>query len=178
MVTFLVQGKTDRGEYRSAFVIVGMLGNTDGDKLLRVSIRCVAMATADAFFVLFVFLVLGVVVGLHARGRGRSGVLWGVAVGLTGLFGLVVYAIVLASAESRPVVCPTCEAENVKSANFCHNCGTDLEDRSGGRSAGGRSDSAELRTFGGAYYCSACSADVDGTPDECPRCGRTFTSIA
>lgn len=75
--------------------------------------------------------------------------------------------------ESEPdrVSCRECGANNVPSANYCHNCGAELETPDSENAARQKSD-------GGVYYCDKCGNTVSEESESCPNCGREFLKIA
>lgn len=51
-------------------------------------------------FIVLLWVILAIAVGFHSRGRGRSGIIWFIAVLITGVFGLAFYLLAITS--NRP----------------------------------------------------------------------------
>lgn len=58
------------------------------------------MFEALLLFGIVLWLTLAVATGVHARGHGRSGILWFLAVAVTGIFGLAFYLLAITSSTS------------------------------------------------------------------------------
>ncbi|MFB6207679.1 MAG: zinc ribbon domain-containing protein [Haloglomus sp.] len=129
----------------------------------------------------FVWGMLAFAVGIDASRRGRHGGFWAVVIFLTGLFGAVIYGLVVLTTtdpgddghsddETDPElvrVCPTCASESDTSQNYCGECGAELgpeNEHSVGR---------RLKT-GSKRYCSNCKAEVGREANACPSCGTVF----
>jgi len=52
-------------------------------------------------FIAFLWFVLAIAVGFHAKGHDRSGLLWFVVVFVTGIFGVVFYLLAITSGSSN-----------------------------------------------------------------------------
>ncbi|MDT3436087.1 zinc ribbon domain-containing protein [Haloarcula sp. 1CSR25-25] len=131
--------------------------------------------------VAFVWAMVAFAVGLDASGRDRNGGFWAVLTLLTGLFGAVLYGLVVLTTndptddresdderDSGLVrVCPACSSKCDTAQNYCGECGAELgpEDES---PVGRR-----LKT-GSKRYCSNCKSEVNHTASACPSCGAVF----
>ncbi|QLG27681.1 zinc ribbon domain-containing protein [Halorarum halophilum] len=92
---------------------------------------------------------------------------------LGGLFGVYV-----ATADQRrtrteelepdQVSCQECEADNVRSANYCQNCGVELETAE-------PENPARKKSNGEVYYCDKCGNTVPEESESCPDCGRELS---
>lgn len=105
----------------------------------------------------------------HASANNKSGIFWGVFVLLTGIIGLVIYAISLAgtnnpvSSESSKS-CPECGVNNMPTANFCHNCSKELADN-------GHPHIEDSRESEGKYFCTFCDGRLETEDKNCSNCG-------
>jgi len=130
--------------------------------------------------VAFVWGMVAFAVAIDASRRGRHGGVWAVVTFLTGLFGAILYGLVVVTTsdpkdeesdnetEAGLVrVCPTCSSQFDASQNYCGECGAELgpEDES---PVGRR-----LKT-GSKRYCSNCKSEVGRTANACPSCGAVF----
>jgi len=131
--------------------------------------------------VAFVWGMVAFAIAIDASRRGRHGGVWGLVTFLTGLFGAVVYGLVVlttndpsddgASADGTEPelvrICPTCSSECGASQSYCGECGTELgpeDEHPVGR---------RLKT-GSRRYCSNCKSRVGRKADSCPNCGAVF----
>mgnify|MGYP002126097712 FL=1 len=128
----------------------------------------------------FVWGMLAFAVAIDASRRGRHGGFWAVLTFLTGVFGVVVYGLVVlftsdpddgaSEDDEEPEtvrVCSVCSSKHDGSPSYCEDCGTDLgpeDDRPVGR---------RLMT-GSDRYCSNCRSEVDRESNACPSCGAVF----
>ncbi|MFC7045517.1 zinc-ribbon domain-containing protein [Halobacteriaceae archaeon GCM10025711] len=69
--------------------------------------------------------------------------------------------------ESRTVSCQDCGARNDATANYCQNCGTELDHPD-------PDTTARLKQSGSVFYCDRCGNAVTERVEDCPNCGRTF----
>jgi len=78
-----------------------------------------------------VWIIIALSVGVNASENGLSPVLWGSITLFTGIFGLVIYAIVLSNKDgnNQEKICPECEASNSPDAEFCSKCASSLADK-------------------------------------------------
>jgi RNA polymerase subunit RPABC4/transcription elongation factor Spt4 len=118
---------------------------------------------------------LSVAVGVHAINRDRSGLLWGALTLVTGLVGLLIYAVVAGTAADevgggdpeRRRRCPACSASHDDAPDYCPDCGEPLDE-------GDDVVVARLLRSGSRGYCSNCKERVDLAADDCPNCGAVF----
>ncbi|GCF14416.1 hypothetical protein Harman_23510 [Haloarcula mannanilytica] len=129
----------------------------------------------------FVWALVAFAIGIDASRRDRHGGFWAVVTFLTGLFGPVLYGLVVLTtsdptdggeSDDEPDsglvrVCPTCSSKCDPAKHYCGECGDELgpEDES---PVGRR-----LKT-GSKRYCSNCKSEVDHTANTCPSCGAVF----
>lgn len=75
--------------------------------------------------------------------------------------------------ESEPdqASCPECGANNGRSANYCQNCGAELETAE-------PENAARKKSNGGIYYCDKCGNTVSEGSESCPNCDREFLKTA
>ena len=141
------------------------------------------MSSHVVLFVMFAFVwgMVAFAVGIDASRRDRNGGFWAVLTILTGLFGAVLYGLVVLttsdpsddreSGDERDSglvrVCPTCSSKCDTAQNYCGECGAELgpEDES---PVGRR-----LKT-GSKRYCSNCKSEVGRTARACPSCEAVF----
>lgn len=132
------------------------------------------MAGEIALGIAVLWVLLALIVGKHASNSGKSGIFWGITTFIFGILGLIVYAISLASAGnelssgSGTRSCPECGANNVYSANYCHNCSYEFSDED-------TSEFIDKNKIGAKYYCANCDSVVEKSADRCPECGGVFT---
>jgi RNA polymerase subunit RPABC4/transcription elongation factor Spt4 len=130
---------------------------------------------ALAVVVILFWTGISVAVGVHAINRDRSGFLWGGLTFVTGLIGLLVYAVVAGTAAEevddddpeRRRRCPACSASHDDAPDYCPDCGEPLDE----------DDDvvvARLLRSGSRAYCSNCKERVDLDADDCPNCGAGF----
>jgi len=131
--------------------------------------------------VAFVWGMMAFAIGIDASRRGRHGGLWAVLTFLTGLFGAVLYGVVVmttsdptddGASDSEPApelvrVCPNCSSKCDAEQTYCGECGTELgpEDKS--------PVARRLKT-GSKRYCSNCKSEVGRGASACPSCGAVF----
>lgn len=125
---------------------------------------------------LLFWVALSVAVGIHANDRGRSGFLWAIVTLLTGLVGLLVYALVLGHAADqvneeddaeRFRRCPACSTRHEGTPNFCGECGEPLDEDDD-------VVAARLLRSGSRGYCSNCKSQIALDADSCPNCGAVL----
>jgi hypothetical protein len=120
-------------------------------------------------------------ISIDASRRERHSGFWTLLTFLTGLFGAILYGLVVLttsdpSDEGRPdeeadsglvCVCPTCSSRCDSSQNYCDECEAELgpeDEYPVGR---------RLKT-GSKRYCSNCKSEVGRTAIACPTCGAVF----
>lgn len=138
----------------------------------------------ELVLVAFVWAMVAFAVAIDASRRGRHGGFWAILTFVTGLFGAIVYGLVVlvtddpldeeAAAEPKPEpeservrVCPTCSSKHDDAQNYCGECGAELgpeDERPVGR---------RLRT-GSRRYCSNCKSEIGREAGTCPSCGAVF----
>ena len=112
-------------------------------------------------------------VGIHASSEGRSGVFWGLATLFSGFVGLVVYLIVLVTADEdgdEPEVvrvCPACSSDLDGRPDYCPDCGEELDETAD-------ATTARILRSGSDGYCSNCKSQVDLDADACENCDGGF----
>ena len=115
-----------------------------------------------------VWMVLAVVVGFHASNRGRSGFLWGTFTFFAGIFGVVVYLLVVLNEFDDPErACPECSTKYTGAPAYCSNCGEPID-------AEEKTRVAQKIRSGPRTYCSDCNSRVGFDADRCPSCGGIF----
>lgn len=123
------------------------------------------------YVLLILWTMIAVGVGVHATNRGRNGFLWGLITVFTGLIGLGIYAVVLAStAEDEPDtirVCSSCGARREGRPDYCPDCGEPL-------GADDETVTASILRSGSQGYCSNCKSEVGLGDDACSSCGAVF----
>ncbi len=120
-------------------------------------------------------------VSIDASRRGRHGGFWAAVTFFTGLFGAILYVLVVVT-TSDPAdgetsedgtepemvrVCPICSSKHDNSQNHCDECGAELgpeDEYPVGR---------QLMT-GSRRYCSNCHSEVDRKATACPNCSAVF----
>jgi hypothetical protein len=127
-------------------------------------------------------LVLGILfwtgsaiaVGIHAFERDRFGFLWAALVLITGLVGLLIYAVVAGTAadkvdddDAQRRHCPACGTDHEGSPNYCPECGEPLDD-------GDDVATARVLRSGSRGYCSNCKSRVALDAANCPDCSAVF----
>lgn len=131
--------------------------------------------------VAFVWGMVAFAIAIDASRRGRHGGVWGVVTFLTGLFGAILYGlVVLATSDpangevsekktepNRVRICPTCSSEVNVFENYCGECGTELSSED--EYLVGR----RLKT-GSKRYCSNCKSQVGRKANACPNCDAVF----
>ncbi|WP_424000384.1 zinc ribbon domain-containing protein [Haloarcula salina] len=131
--------------------------------------------------VAFVWGMVAFAIGIDASRRGRHSGLWAVLTFVTGLFGAVLYGVVVLTTsdpsdggqsddetDSAVVrVCPSCSSQCDAAQNYCGECGAELgpEDE---YPVGRRLKS------GSKQYCSNCKSEIDREANTCPNCGAVF----
>lgn len=122
---------------------------------------------------LAIWPAVALVVGIHASSRDRSGAVWGLGTLFTGVIGLVVYLIVLLTADERdddPAqlrVCPGCSSSHAGRPDYCPDCGEALDESAD-------VVSARILRSGSDGYCSNCKSQVDLDADACENCDGVF----
>lgn len=135
----------------------------------------------ELVLVTFVWGMFAFAVAIDASRRGHHSGLWAGLTLFTGLFGAILYGVVVlitsdqsdggvSDNRSEPEtvrVCPTCSAAHRESPNYCDECGAELgpEDQ---HPVGRR-----LKT-GSKRYCSNCKSQVGRGANTCPSCGAVF----
>jgi hypothetical protein len=131
--------------------------------------------------VAFVWGMIAFAVAIDASRRGRHVGLWATLTFLTGLFGAVLYGLVVLTTSDPPDdgasengtdpetvrVCPACSSAHDDAANYCDECGAELgpgDERPVGR---------RLPT-GSKRYCSNCKSEVGPEATTCSSCGAVF----
>ena len=130
--------------------------------------------------VLFVWGAVAFAVAIDASRRGRHGGLWAALALFTGLFGAILYGLVVlttsdpsgggSAPEREPGtvrVCPACSSEHDDAPNYCEECGAELgpeDEHPVGR---------RLAT-GSRRYCSNCRSEVGRERETCPNCSAVF----
>lgn len=120
------------------------------------------------------------VVALDASRRGRHAGLWGLLTFLAGIFGAVLYVVVVVATEdpgdgadgdggdpATVRLCPECSARHDGSPDYCADCGAELrpdDERPVGR----------LLRSGSRRYCGNCKSRVHRDADACPDCEAVF----
>lgn len=129
----------------------------------------------------FIWGMVAFAIAIDASRRGRHGGVWGLVTFLTGLFGAIVYGLVVLTTsdpsdgrasedETEPEmvgICPTCSSECDASQSYCGECGAELGP--GDKRPVGR----RLKT-GSKRYCSNCKSRVGLKTNSCPSCGAVF----
>jgi len=141
------------------------------------------MSSHGVLFAIFavVWGMVAFAVSIDASRRDRNGGFWALLTFLTGLFGAILYGLVVLttndptgdreSSDERDSelvrICPTCSSKYDTAQNYCGECGAELgpEDES---PVGRR-----LKT-GSKRYCSNCKSEVGRTASACPNCGAVF----
>jgi hypothetical protein len=134
----------------------------------------------ELLLVVSVWGAVAFAVSIDASRRGRHGGFWAVLTLFTGLFGAILYGLVVLTTSDRPEdgsepepepetirVCPACPSEHDDSPDRCGECGAELgpeDDRPVGR---------RLMT-GARRYCSNCRSEVGRDAETCPSCGAVF----
>lgn len=131
--------------------------------------------------VAFVWGLMAFAIGIDASRRRRHSGFWAVLTFFTGLFGAILYGLVVLT-TSDPAdeggsdeetdsglvrICPTCSSRYDASQNYCGECGAELgpeDEHPVGR---------RLKT-GSTRYCSNCKSEVGRTASDCPSCGAVF----
>lgn len=126
--------------------------------------------------VAFVWGMVAFAIGIDAGRRRRHSGFWAVLTFLTGLFGAIIYGLVVLTTsdpadderDSELVrVCPTCSSRYDASQSYCGECGAELgaeDEHPVGR---------RLKT-GSKRYCSNCKSEVGRTANACPSCGAVL----
>lgn len=128
----------------------------------------------SAHLVLFavVWILIAIGVGIDAGNRDRSGFFWFLVTFFLGLFGVVIYLLVIRdTGDDEPEdlrVCPNCSTGHAGSPNFCSNCGEPLEPED-------ETGAARIIRSGSDAYCSECLSRVALDDNVCPDCGRAFS---
>lgn len=129
----------------------------------------------------FIWGMVAFAVAIDASRRGRHAGFWAVLTFLTGLFGAILYGLVILTtkdptggggsednAEPEMIrVCPTCSSECDISQDYCDECGDELgpdDEYPVGR---------RLKT-GSKRYCSNCKSKINRKANRCPSCGAVF----
>lgn len=129
--------------------------------------------SAHVLIAAMLWLLVAVAVSVHAMDRGRSGFFWGILTVITGIFGVVIYLVVMGNELDDPdrgenvVVCPNCSARHDDSPDYCSDCGEQLEEED-------ETSTARVIRSGSNAYCGSCNARVEFDADECPGCGSVF----
>jgi hypothetical protein len=135
----------------------------------------------ELVLVTFVWGLFAFAVAIDASRRGHHSGFWAGLTLFTGLFGAVLYGVVVATTDGesdgetsdsrgepeRVRVCPTCSSKHDESPNYCDECGTELgpaDEHPLGR---------RLKT-GSKRYCSNCKSRIGREVDACPGCGAVF----
>lgn len=119
-------------------------------------------------------------VSIDASRRRRHGSFWAAVTFFTGLFGAILYVLVVLTTSDPPDdgssrdeepemvrVCPDCSSKHVDSQNDCDECGAELgpeDEHPVGR---------RLMT-GSRRYCSNCHSEVDREANACASCSAVF----
>jgi DNA-directed RNA polymerase subunit RPC12/RpoP len=134
----------------------------------------------ELVLVAFVWVMVAFAVAIDASRRGLHGGFWAALTLCTGLFGAVVYGLVVLATDDPPDdgaaaetevervrVCPTCSSKHDDSRNCCDECGTELgpEDE---RPVGRRLETGSRR------YCSNCRSQIGREASTYPSCGAVF----
>jgi RNA polymerase subunit RPABC4/transcription elongation factor Spt4 len=131
--------------------------------------------------VVLLWATVAFAVAIDASRRGRHAGLWAVMTFFTGVFGAVLYGLVVLTTNDPPDggaseagsepetvrVCPICSSISDDSRNQCAECGAELgpeDERPVGR---------RLMT-GSKRYCSNCHSEVGRESNECRSCGAVF----
>lgn len=155
---------------------------TGGRGRVFVPHRELGRMAGELFLVAFVWGAVAFAVSIDASGRGRHAGFWAVLTLLTGLFGAILYGLVVLTTDDGPGdvsgpeaepepetvrVCPDCSSEHGDAPDHCEECGAELgpgDDHPVGR---------RLMT-GSRRYCSNCRSEVDVGANACPSCGAVF----
>jgi len=126
------------------------------------------------YILLILWTMIAIGVGVHATNRGRNGFLWGLLTVFTGLLGVGIYAVVLASAADADSdepdtvrVCSSCGARQYGRPDYCSDCGEPLGEVD-------ETITASILRSGSQGYCSNCKSKVGLDDDACSSCGAVF----
>jgi hypothetical protein len=130
--------------------------------------------------VAFVWGMVAFAVAIDASRRGWHGGFWAGLTFFTGLFGAVVYGVVVLTSddhthdetpeETDPEtvrVCPSCASRHDDSQNHCDECGTEL-------GPGDEHPVGRRLMTGSRRYCSNCKSEVGREANTCRSCGAVF----
>lgn len=128
----------------------------------------------SAYWVLFALLwiLIAIAIGIHASNRDRSGFIWFLVTFFLGLFGVVIYLLVISGGDDDEPedvrVCSNCSTGHAGSPNFCSNCGEPLDPDA-------ETGVARIVRSGSRAYCSNCNGRVAVDDNVCPDCGSVFS---
>ncbi|MDX1748394.1 MAG: zinc ribbon domain-containing protein [Halobacteriales archaeon] len=129
----------------------------------------------------FVWGAIAFAVAIDASRRGRHAGLWAVLTLFTGLFGAVLYGLVVLTTSDQPDdgtsqegtepetvrICPACASEHDDSPNYCDECGAEL-------GPGDEHPVGRRLATGSRRYCSNCKSEIGREANACPNCGAVF----